>query len=135
MQKQIKDDIRVETQVSWEKFCNSISLETDPSESWRKIKHFLEPKGQRDYPALRHDDRVTKTNTDRVQLISESVERHFGIESEPFDSNHFSKVNQFIGDNHRYFYPPEDPDDCRLDVGNEHELVGDIDAQTLIKLV
>ena len=26
LQKRIKDDIRVETQVSWEKFCNSISL-------------------------------------------------------------------------------------------------------------
>ena len=36
-------------------------------------------------------------------------------------------------DNHRYFYPPEDPDD--YDVGNEHELVEDVDTQTLIKLV
>ena len=35
----------------------------------------------------------------------------------------------------RYFYPPEDPDDYRFDVGNEHELVADVDAQTLIKLV
>ena len=37
-------------------------------------------------------------------------------------------------DNHRYFYPPEDPDDYRFDVGNEHELVEDVDAQTLLKL-
>ena len=37
--------------------------------------------------------------------------------------------------NHRYFYPPEDPDDYRFDVGKEHELVKDADAQTLIKLV
>ena len=35
-------------------------------------------------------------------------------------------------DNHRYFYPPEDPD---YYVGNEHELVEDVDTQTLIKLV
>ena len=35
----------------------------------------------------------------------------------------------------RYFYPPEDPDDYRFDIGNEHELVADVDAQTLIKLV
>ena len=27
------------------------------------------------------------------------------------------------------------PDDYKLDVGEEHELVGDVDAQTLIKLV
>ena len=49
--------------------------------------------------------------------------------------NHFDEVNKFIDDNHRYFYPPEDPDDYRFDVRNEHELVADVDAQTLIKLV
>ena len=38
-------------------------------------------------------------------------------------------------DNHRYIYPPEDPVDYRFGVGNEHELVEDVDAQTLIKLV
>ena len=41
LQKQVKDDLRVESQASWEKFCNSISLETDSNESWRKIKTFL----------------------------------------------------------------------------------------------
>ena len=39
LQKQVKDGLRVETQASWEKFFNSISLETDQSESWRKIKN------------------------------------------------------------------------------------------------
>ena len=34
-----------------------------------------------------------------------------------------------------YLYPPKDLDDYRFDVGNEHELVEDVDAQTLIKLV
>ena len=135
MQKQVKDELRVETQVSWEKFCNSISLETDPSKSWCKIKNFFKPKGQHDYPTVRHDDKVTKKNADKAQLFAESVERHFAIESEHFDSNHFSEVNQFIEDNHRYFYPPEGPDDYRFDVGNEHELVEDVDAQTFIKLV
>ena len=33
LQKQVKEELRVETQTSWEKFSNSISLETDPSES------------------------------------------------------------------------------------------------------
>ena len=59
---------------------------------------------------------------DKAQLFAKSVERHFGIESDHFDSNHF---------NHQYFNLPED----RFDVGNEHELVADVDAQTLIKLV
>ena len=100
LQKQVKEERKVESLVSWEKFCNSISLENDPTESWREIKYFLKPKGQRDYPALHH---ANKTNADKVQLFAESVERHFGIESDHFDSNHFDEVNKFIEDNHRYF--------------------------------
>ena len=84
---------------------------------------------------MHHANKVAKTNADKAQLFAESVERHFGIESIHFDSNHFDEVNKFVEDNHRYFYPPEDPDDYRFDVGNEHELVNDVDAQTLIKLV
>ena len=44
-------------------------------------------------------------------------------------------MKQFIEDSHKYFYPSEDPNDYRFDIGDEHELVGDVDAQTLIKLV
>ena len=135
LQKQVKDELKVESVVSWEKFCNSISLENNPNESWHKIKNFLKPKGQRDYPALLHVNKVAKTSADKAQLFAESTERHFGIKSDHFDLNHFDEVNKFIEDNHRYFYPPEDPDDYRFDVGNEHELVADVDAQTLIKLV
>ena len=124
----------IESQASWEKICNSISLETDSNESWRRIKNFLKPKGQRDYPTLQHASKIAKTNADKAQLFVESVERHFGIESVHFDSNHFNEVNKFIEANYQYFYPPEDPDDYRFDVGNEHELVADVDAQTLIKL-
>ena len=134
LQKQINDNIRVETQASLEKFCNSSSLETDLSESWRKIKNFLKPKGLHDYPTLRHDDKVAKTNADEAQLFVESVERHFGKESKHFYPNHFNEVSQFKEDNHRYFYPPEDSNDHRLAVGDEHELVEDADSQTLIKL-
>ena len=52
LQKQVKEELRIESLVSWEKFCNSISLENNANESWRNIKNFLKPKGQRDYPAL-----------------------------------------------------------------------------------
>ena len=135
MQKQVKEELKIESLVSWEKFCNSVSLETNSNESWRKIKNFLKPKGQRDYPTLRHANKVAKTNADKAQLFAESVERHFGIESDHFDSNHFHEVNKFIEDNHRHFYPPEGPDDYRFDLGNEHELVADVDAQILTKLV
>ena len=135
MQKQVKEELKIESLVSWEKFCNSISLEINSNESSRKIKNFLKPKGQCDYPTLHHANKVAKTNADNAQLFAESVERHFGTESDHFDSNHSPEVNKFIEDDHVYFYPSEDPGDYGFDVGNEHALVADIDAQTLTKLV
>ena len=44
LQRKFKDNLRIESQASWEKFCNNISLETDYAESWHKIKNFLKPK-------------------------------------------------------------------------------------------
>ena len=117
-----------------EKFCN-ISLETNHTESWRKINNFLKPKGQRDYPALRLDTETAKTNVDKAQLFVKSVEGHFGIQSNNFNSNHFDEVNQFIEDNYEYFYPPEDLDDYRSDMDDDHDLVADIDSDTLIRIV
>ena len=121
----VKEELRVETQASWEKFCNSISLETD------QIKNFLKSKGQCNYPTLQ-PRRQSRQNKRQQSATLASVERHFGIGSEHFDLNHFNEVNKFIEDNHKYFYPPEDPDDYRFYVGNEHELVEDVDAQTPI---
>ena len=92
LQKQVKEELKVESLVSWEKFCKSISLESNSNESWPKIKNFLKPKGQRENPALHHANKVAKTNADKAQLFAESVERHFGIESDHFDSNHFDEV-------------------------------------------
>ena len=66
LQKQVKEEFRVGTRVSLEKLCSSISLETNPTESRRKIKNFFEPKLQRDYPTLGHDDKVAKTNADKA---------------------------------------------------------------------
>ena len=135
LQKEIKDNLRIESQASWEKFCNDISLETNHTESWRKIKNFLKPKGQRDYPALRRNAKTAKTNADKAQLFAESVERHFGIQSDNFDLKHFDEDNQFIEDNYVYFCPPEDPDDYRADMDDDHDLVADIDSDTLIRIV
>ena len=45
LQKEIRTKINQESTISWEKFCNSISLESDPNKSWRKITNFLKPKG------------------------------------------------------------------------------------------
>ena len=70
-----------------------------------------------------------------MQLFAESVERHFGIQSNNFDSNHFDEVNQFIEGNYEYFYSPEDPNDYRSDMDDDYDLVADIDSDTLIRIV
>ena len=124
--------VEIKSKFSAESFELKMSLRAENSAQWKTA---FKPKGQRDYPALHHANKVAKTNADKAQLFAEAVERHFGTESNHFDSNHFDEVNKFIEGNHRYFYPPEDPDYYRFDVGNEHELVVDVDAQTLIKLV
>ena len=84
---------------------------------------------------MRLDAKTIKTNTDKAQLFAESVERHFGIQSKNFDSNHFDEVNQFIEDNYEYFYPPEDPSDYRSDMDDDHDLVTNINSYTLIRIV
>ena len=89
LQKEVKDNLRKESQASWEKFCNDISSETNHTESWRKIKTFFKPKGQRNYPALHLDAKTAKTNAYKAQLFAETVERHFGIQSHNFNSKHF----------------------------------------------
>ena len=104
LQKEIKDNSRIESHAILEKFCNDISLETNHTESWRKIKNFLKPKGQRDYPALRLDAKTAKTNADKVQLFAKSVERHFGIQSNNLDTNHLDEINQFMEDNYEYIF-------------------------------
>ena len=135
LQKEIKDNPRIESQASWENFCNDISLEVNHTESWRKIKNFLQPKGHHDYPSLRLDAKTAKTNIDKTQLFVESVERHFGIQSDNFDSNHLDEVYQFIENNSEYFYLPEDLDDYRSDMHDDHDLVADIDSDTLTRTV
>ena len=84
---------------------------------------------------MRLDAKTAKTNADKAQLFAKSVERHFGIQSDNFDSKHFHEVNQFIEDNYVYFYPPEDPDDYRTDMDDDHDLVADLDSDTFIRTV
>ena len=135
LQKEIKDNLRIESQASWKKFCNDISLETNHTKYWHKIINFLKPKGQHNYPAFCLYVKTIKINTDKVQLFAESVKRHFSIQSDNFDSKHFDEVKQFIENNCRYFYPPEDPDDYRSDMDDDHHLVADIDSNTLNRIV
>ena len=69
LQKEIRTKINQESTISWEKFCNSISLESDPKQSWRKITNFLKPKGLRSYPTLKLGNKTAKTNPEKAQLL------------------------------------------------------------------
>ena len=84
---------------------------------------------------MRFDAKTAKTNADKAHLFAEPVESHFGMQSDNFDSKHFDEVNQFIEDNYEYFYPPEDPNDYRTDMDDDHDLVADIDSDTLITIL
>ena len=85
LQKEIKDNLGIESQASWEKFCNDVSLEANHTESRRKNKKFLKPKGHHGYLALHLNEKTAKTNADKVQLFAEFVERYFGIQGDNFD--------------------------------------------------
>ena len=69
LQKEIRIKINQESTISWEKFCNSISLESDPKKSWRKITNFLKPKGPRSYPTLKLGNKTAKTNPERPNSL------------------------------------------------------------------
>ena len=69
LQKEIMTKINQELTISWEKFCNSISLESDPKKSWHKITNFLQPKGPCSYPTLKLGNKTAKTNLRRPNSL------------------------------------------------------------------
>ena len=69
---------------------------------------------------------------DEYHLPFKSFQNNFSLEFAALCS--FHEVNKFVEDNYQYFYPPEDPDDYRFDVGNEHELVADVFIHSFINL-
>ena len=93
LQKEIRTKINQESTISWEKFCNSISLESDPKKSWHKITNFLKPKGPHSYPMLKLGNKTAKTNPEKAQRFAESVERNFDIESHLFSKSHFECIS------------------------------------------
>ena len=62
LQKEIRTKINKESTISWEKFCNSISLESDPKKSWHKITNFIKPKGPCSYPMLKLGNKTAKSD-------------------------------------------------------------------------
>ena len=132
LQKKIRTKINQESTISWEKFCNSISLESDPKKSWRKIINFLKPKGPRSYPTLKLGNKTAKSNPEKAQLFAESVERNFGIESHLFSKSHFKSINKFVEAHSHHFTPFHDN---VTDTDDDSDLVADVDPDTLIHIV
>ena len=73
LQKEIRTKINQESTISWEKFCNSISLESDPKKSWRKITNFLKPKGPRNYPTLKLGNKTAKQTPKRPNSLVKAL--------------------------------------------------------------
>ena len=135
LQNEIRTKINQESTVSWEKFCNSISLESDPKKSWRRITNFLKPKGPRSYPMLILGNKTAKTNSKKAQLFAESVERNFGIESHLFSKSQFDHINKFAEAHSYHFTPLDSLHDNITDTDDDNNLVGDVDPDTLIRIV
>ena len=135
LQKEIRTNINQEWTISWEKFCYSISLESDPEQSWRKITNFLEPKGPRSYPTLKLGNKTAKTNPEKAQLFAESVERNFSIESDLFRKSHFDRINKFVEAHSYRFTPLDSLSDITTDTDDDNDLVTGVDPCTLIRIV
>ena len=135
LQKEIRTKINQESTISWEKFCNSISLESDPKTSWHKITNFLKPKGLRSYPTLKLGNKTAKTNPKKAQLFAESVERNFGIESHLFSKSQFDRINKFVEAHSYHFTPLHSLHDNITDTDDDSDLVADVDPDTLIRIV
>ena len=135
MRKEIRPKINLESTISWGKFCNSISLESDPKKSCSKITNFLKPKCPRSYPTLKLGNKTAKTNPEKAQLFAESVERNFGIESHLFRKSHFDRINKFVEAHSYHFTPPDSIHDSTTDTDDDSDLVADLDPDTLIRIV
>ena len=135
LQKEIGTKINQESTISWEKFCNSISLESDPKKSWCKITNFLKLKGPRSYPTLRLGNKTAKTNPEKAQLFVESVERNFGIESHLFSKSQFDHINKFLETHSYHLTPSNSLYDNITDTDDDRDLVASVDPDTLIRIV
>ena len=134
LQKEIRTKINQESTISREKFCNSISLESDPKKSWRKITNFLKPKGPRSYPTLQLGNKTAKTNPEKAQLFAESVERNFSIESHLLSKSQFDRINKFLEAHSYHFTPLDSIHDNITDTYDDSNLVADVDPDTFIRI-
>ena len=76
LQKEIKDNLKIESQASLKKFCNDISLETNHTESWRKVKTFSSLKVSaiiRHCISMRKPPRLTQIRRNFLPNLSKDI--------------------------------------------------------------
>ena len=135
LQKEIRTKINQESTISWEKFCNYISLKSDFKKSWCKITHLLKLKCPRSYPTLKLGNKTAKTNPEKAQLFAESEGRNCGIKSHLLRNSHFDRINKFVEAYSYHFTPLSSLQDNITDTDADSDLVGDVDPDTLIVIV
>ena len=112
-----------------------ISLEKDPTKLWCRIKSSIKPRTQKTYPTLNLDNKTTKTNANKAELFTESVERNFGIEGNNFDDTNLREINQSVVANPYVFTPLDSTNDGIHDKDDNHPLVADVGPKKLITIV
>ena len=94
-------------------------------------------------PELKSTQDIDKYADFIVTAISPAVDKAISSfksglhESHPVSEESLAQIKEkrrFRRQN-EYFYPPEDPDDYKSDMHDDHDLVTDIDADTLIRIV
>ena len=78
LQKEIRVKINQESTISWEEFCNSISLDSDLKKSWGKITNFFKPKGPRSHPTLKPGNKTAKTNPKKGPTLCQKCRKKLG---------------------------------------------------------
>ena len=135
MQKENRTKINQESTIRWEKFSNSISLESDPRQSWHKITNFFKPKGPRGYPTLKLDNKTAKTNPEKAQFFAKSVQENFGIKRHLFRKSHFDCINKFVETHSYHVIPLDSLNDNITGTDDDSDLAADVDSDTLIPMV
>ena len=131
MQKEIRTKINQESTISWEKFCNSINLESDPKNHGRRRQSFLTLKA----PIVILWLNWQQDCQEKDQLFVEGVERNFGTESHLFRKSHFDRINKLAEARLYHFTPLDSLHDNVTDTDDNSDLVADVDPETLIRIV
>ena len=115
--------------------ANLNGLAIDNNQSRTSSEHFSPPLFQNLHKIILNIGQDFKTNPEKAQLFTESVERNFGIESHLFRKSQFDRINKFVEAHSYHFTPLDSLYDNITDTDDDSDLVADVDPDTLIRIV